>query len=105
MPSGLEGDFLYPLDGQNENNMTPLRRATRIIDSQPSPDDTSGEAMATANSVSNVTEEDMWQASENISLLEKEQMLFEDFLHRICPWVCLCCPRILTGSNPRSTTA
>ncbi|KAI5458839.1 hypothetical protein BGZ63DRAFT_362069 [Mariannaea sp. PMI_226] len=77
-PPGLEGGFLDPFNGQYEDDTTPLQRATKIIDGQPLVGDLIGEASR---------ENDMWQASESISLLEREQILFENFLHRICPWL------------------
>ncbi|KAK7398535.1 hypothetical protein QQX98_012083 [Neonectria punicea] len=77
-PPGLEGGFLDPLNGQDEDETTPLQRATKMIDGQPEERDLVGEG---------AREEDMWQASENISLLEREQVLFENFLRRLCSWL------------------
>ncbi|KAL4732049.1 hypothetical protein ACLX1H_001056 [Fusarium chlamydosporum] len=68
-------------DGQVDNDVTPLQRATRIIDAQPEvPDRKNSHA-------TNVPEETLWQASESISLLDREQALFKNFLHRICSWL------------------
>lgn len=77
------GGFLDPSDGQKEDDMTPLQRATRLIDNQPPA--TRDEGMT--HSASSGEEERLWAASENIALLDREQALFENFLHRICPWV------------------
>ncbi|RDL34802.1 Uncharacterized protein BP5553_07930 [Venustampulla echinocandica] len=73
---GLEGGFLDPLNDQYKDDATPLQRATKIIDSQPPEKDLVIDR-----------EEDMWQAQESISLLEREQILFENFLHRISSWL------------------
>ncbi len=78
LPPRLEGSFLDPFNGQYEDGATPLQRATKIIDGQPLAGDVVGDGSR---------ENDMWQAPDNISLLEREQILFENFLHRICPWV------------------
>ncbi|KAH6976162.1 hypothetical protein BKA56DRAFT_488860 [Ilyonectria sp. MPI-CAGE-AT-0026] len=83
----LEGGFLDPSDGQEENDTTPLQRATRIIDDQPPAQDLSEEGIAAASPITNLAEKSMWQASANICLLDREQMLFENFLHRICSWL------------------
>ncbi|CAG7558034.1 unnamed protein product [Fusarium equiseti] len=64
-------------DGQADIDITPLQRATRIIDTQPEVSDRR----------SSVSEESLWQASESISLLDQEQSLFQNFLHRICSWL------------------
>ena len=80
VPQGLEGGFLDSLKGQDgEGATTPLQRATEIIDGQP--------LDGAATDREGFREEDMWQASENISLLDQEQVLFENFLRRICSWV------------------
>ncbi|CAM1510823.1 Fc.00g083360.m01.CDS01 [Cosmosporella sp. VM-42] len=86
-PLEVDGGFLDPSDGQDENDMTPLQRATRMIDGQPPVQDLHNEVMAPANPANSISEESMWQASENISLLDKEQILFENFIHRICSWL------------------
>lgn len=77
VPPGLEGGFLDPFNGQDKDDMTPLQRATKTIDGQP-------EAHQIGE---NIGEEDMWQALQSISLLDREQALFVNFLDRICPWV------------------
>jgi len=74
----LQGELLdTSTDGQADNDITPLQRATRIIDTQPEVSDRR----------SSVSEESLWQASESIALLDQEQSLFQNFLHRICSWV------------------
>ncbi|KAF4984478.1 hypothetical protein FZEAL_326 [Fusarium zealandicum] len=88
VPLGLEGGFLDTSYAQNEDDMTPLQRATRAIDNQPSAPDLSNRGTTPANRMAGQAEESMWQASENICLLDREQALFENFLHRICSWVC-----------------
>jgi hypothetical protein len=75
----VEWGFPGPLDGQDDNDMTQLQRATKLIDDQHLQNDFADEGSC---------EQDMWQASESISLLEREQILFENFVHRICSWVC-----------------
>ena len=76
---GLGGGFLDLFSGQNEDEMTSLQRATKIIDdSQPPENHLAGESLQ---------EENMWRASGNITLLEHEQILFGHFLHRICSWL------------------
>ncbi|KAB5542529.1 hypothetical protein GE09DRAFT_1037150 [Coniochaeta sp. 2T2.1] len=76
--SGSEGNFLDPLNTQYEGETTPLQRATRNIDGQPAVSD---------SGVDRGREQDFWQAPESIALLGREQILFENFLHRICPWL------------------
>lgn len=80
---GLDGELLDTSpDGQADSDITPLQKATRIIDTQPPSRD------AVNNHAANSSEESLWQASESISLLDREQTLFQNFLHRICSWVC-----------------
>ncbi|KAG8672946.1 hypothetical protein FPOAC1_006248 [Fusarium poae] len=81
-PDALQGDLLDTSpDGQAESDITPLQRATRAIDKQP-------DIPNRRNSrPSNISEESLWQASECISLLDREQDLFRNFLHRICSWL------------------
>ncbi|CAH0042255.1 unnamed protein product [Clonostachys rhizophaga] len=74
----VEWGFPGPLDGQDDNDMTQLQRATKLIDDQHLEKDLANEGSC---------EQDMWQASESISLLEREQILFENFIHRICLWL------------------
>ncbi|KAM0215276.1 hypothetical protein ACHAQI_003056 [Fusarium lateritium] len=81
--SGLDGELLDPSpEGQAESDITPLQRATRIIDTQPSERDLSNKANTLESS-----EEMLWKAPESISLLDQEQALFQNFLHRICSWL------------------
>ncbi|SPO06992.1 related to quinate transport protein [Cephalotrichum gorgonifer] len=92
---GVDGalGFLGPEGELDENDMTPLQKATRIIDGQMGPahdvggEVIPGEAMTPANPRADQAEERMWQASENICLLAREQVLFENFLNRICSWL------------------
>ncbi|KAF4467490.1 quinate transport [Fusarium albosuccineum] len=87
VPLSLEGGLLDPSVGQDESDMTPLQRATRIIDSQPIDPELPEQGTATEIPATSLPEESLWQASENISLLDKEQLLFEKFLHQICSWL------------------
>ncbi|KAH6954526.1 fungal-specific transcription factor domain-containing protein [Fusarium avenaceum] len=80
---GLDGELLDTSpEGQAESDTTPLQKATKIIDTQPSEQDLSGKAH-----VRDSSEERLWKASESISLLDQEQALFQNFLHRICSWL------------------
>jgi hypothetical protein len=77
-PSAHEGGFLDSFTSHEGNATSPLQRATKIIDDQlpeSAPTDKGG------------GEEAMWQASQSIVLLEHEQILFANFLQRICSWV------------------
>ncbi|VUC30179.1 unnamed protein product [Clonostachys rosea] len=74
----VEWGFPGPLDGQDDSDMTQLQRATKLIDDQNLEGDFANEVDC---------EQDMWQASESITLLEREQILFENFVHRICAWL------------------
>lgn len=78
-PSALEGGCLDPFSGHDGNATTPLQHATKIIDDQPPEKTPTGKGSG---------EEAMWQAPQSIVLLEHEQILFANFLHRICSWVC-----------------
>ncbi|KAF4971999.1 hypothetical protein FSARC_1329 [Fusarium sarcochroum] len=87
-PLGFDGGLLDTSpDGQVESDITPLQRATRIIDTQPPTQELSDKVISTGGQTTNVTEESLWQASESISLLDREQALFQNFLHRICSWL------------------
>lgn len=95
---GLDGELLDTSpEGQVESDTTPLQKATKIIDTQPSEQDLSGKAH-----VRDSSEERLWKASESISLLDQEQALFQNFLHRICSWVSLRAYSMLT--KPSLTT-
>lgn len=83
---GVEGGFLDALGNQDEHDMTPLQRATRLIDKD-STQDLPDHTFTPGTTASNLVEEGMWQASANITLLDREQVLFEHFLNRICSWV------------------
>ncbi|ENH72007.1 hypothetical protein FOC1_g10001856 [Fusarium oxysporum f. sp. cubense race 1] len=80
-PLGLDGELLDTSpNGQADSDITPLQKATRIIDAQPPTRD------AVNDHAANVSEESLWQAPRSISLLDREQTLFQNFLHRICSW-------------------
>ncbi|KAJ4251492.1 hypothetical protein NW762_011479 [Fusarium torreyae] len=88
VPLGLDGDLLGTSpDCQVESDITPLQRATRIIDAQPPGRGVSEEGIGVDSHATNTTEESLWQAPESISLLDREQALFQNFLHRICSWL------------------
>ncbi|KAF4495039.1 quinate transport [Fusarium agapanthi] len=81
-PLGLDGELLDTSpDGQADSDITPLQKATRIIDTQPPTRDT------VSNHAENSSEKSLWQASESISLHDREQTLFQNFLHRTCSWL------------------
>ena len=97
-----DADLQFAFDGPsldvsavlNEDNITPLQWATRIVDTQRTVrDDLSDKSKPLLDNAppTQPTEETLWQASEGISLLPQEQMFFENFLRRICPWVCSPC--------------
>uniref|UniRef100_A0A4E9E818 Transcription factor domain-containing protein n=1 Tax=Gibberella zeae TaxID=5518 RepID=A0A4E9E818_GIBZA len=78
----LQGDLLDTSpEGRADSDITPLQRATRAIDTQPEISDRRN------SRTSNISEESLWQASKSISLLDQEQGLFQNFLHRICSWL------------------
>ncbi|KAL1849122.1 hypothetical protein VTK73DRAFT_9964 [Phialemonium thermophilum] len=79
LPPGLEGGFLDLFNGQDEGDLTPLQRATKAIDGQLPPVRRLGDDSA--------QERSMWQTQADISLLDREQGLFKNFLHRICSWL------------------
>ncbi len=78
-PSTLEGGYLDHFNGHDGNATTPLQHATKIIDDHPPEQTPIGDGSG---------EEARWQAPQSIVLLEHEQTLFANFLHRICSWVC-----------------
>ncbi|KAF5017327.1 hypothetical protein F66182_10756 [Fusarium sp. NRRL 66182] len=87
-PLGLDGCLLDTSpDGHAESDITPLQRATRMIDSQPIEPDMPDRGLGAGGRTGNVAEESLWQATESISLLAREQSLFQNFLHRICSWL------------------
>lgn len=78
-PSAHEGGCLDAFTSHESNATSPLQHATKIIDDQPPESVPTGKGGG---------EEAMWQASQSIVLLEHEQILFANFLERICSWVC-----------------
>lgn len=86
-PPGFEGGLLDPILNQHDGNLTPLQRATRIVDSDQLPGSGGEGRFASERTSTTAGEESLWRASENISLLDREQVFFQTFLHRICPWV------------------
>lgn len=83
-----DGGFLEP-EGPDEANWTSLQRATRIVDCHPLSPELRTDGITPPNMAVDVsaTEDSMWRAPENIRLTDREQILFENFLRRICSWV------------------
>ena len=75
LPSGHETGFPDLFSGQSDADLTPLQKATRIVDNPQ--DDIVGKDGGQGT----------WQAAGSIALLPQEQELFKNFLHAICPWV------------------
>ncbi|KAL4936593.1 hypothetical protein BDV06DRAFT_233258 [Aspergillus oleicola] len=92
------------LEETNAAHVTPLQRATRIVDRTHAEDgsgvhsDFSAEISAhdkgqhgidghVMNSPASSLEERLWQAEESIQLLPQEYSLFENFVQRISPWI------------------
>lgn len=94
-----DADLQFAFDGPslevsavlNEDNITPLQWATRIVDTHRTVRDRLSDRSKPPLDNAPPTqqpEETLWQAPEGISLLPQEQRFFENFLRRICPWVC-----------------
>jgi hypothetical protein len=77
--SSFEGVHFEPFDNREEHTTTPLQNATKIVDGQLESED--------RNDVP-LREEDNWQARDSIALVGREQVLFANFIHKICSWVC-----------------
>lgn len=75
-------------ESHGENGLSPLQRATRIVDNCPPRLHGSEDFYSPADASTTFGESLAWQASGNISLLREEQVLFENFLHGISAWVC-----------------
>lgn len=73
-----------------QNGLTPLQRATRIVDSCPSNLSGAGESEGSEAVYAAISADDgfSWRSREDITLLAEEQALFESFLRRISSWVC-----------------
>ena len=83
-------------------NITPLQRATWIVDDNHLDEDGCGQSNVSpggANSTpgSALFEEQLWQAQEHIQLLPHEYFLFENFVQRISQWAYYCIPRYGAG--------
>lgn len=76
---GLDKELLNQTGTQGLEHPTPLQRATKVIDDVHDSTENVGE---------NFENEASWQASESIALLDEEKVLLQNFLCRICPWVC-----------------
>lgn len=98
--------FFFPrLDEDNLDlsRITPLERATRIVDQQqhlhePAVD---GDDIANSENIGHTPthpfEEQLWQSEKSIQLLSREYLLFEHFVRRVSQWVCCRSLGLLTG--------
>ncbi|KAL4764164.1 Zn(II)2Cys6 transcription factor [Aspergillus foveolatus] len=102
--SSVFGSGQEILEDTDESQITPLQRATRIVDRthlddevvQPSLNSrqtirnaiqSEGSTHAVNPPKSSSPEERLWQAQENIQLLPHEYSLFENFVQRVSPWI------------------
>ncbi|KAL2822021.1 fungal-specific transcription factor domain-containing protein [Aspergillus granulosus] len=74
---------LERLDDRDISQITPLQRATRIVDHNLRDVDTH----PIDSPVGSSSEEALWQAQESIQLLPREYSLFENFVQRVSPWI------------------
>ncbi|KAL2857995.1 fungal-specific transcription factor domain-containing protein [Aspergillus pseudoustus] len=74
---------LERLDDIDASQITPLQRATRIVDRNLGDVDTH----PIDSPVGSSYEEALWQAQEPIQLLPREYSLFENFVQRVSPWI------------------
>lgn len=86
--------FLEHSEDIDAHQLTPLQQATRIVDHKQR-DDIFGHQLRTSILPETSdrprrasSEQKLWQAQENIVLLPREHVLFENFLQRISQWVC-----------------
>jgi hypothetical protein len=86
---------LERLEGTNVSQITPLQRATRIVDRNLRDVDTH----PVDSPVGSSSEETLWQAQEPIQLLPREYSLFENFVQRVSPWVWLLYSSFLRSPN------
>ncbi|RDW81187.1 Zn(II)2Cys6 transcription factor [Aspergillus mulundensis] len=92
------------LEETDVSQITPLQRATRIVDRTHVDDDTVQPGLSSEQSTGNAIqleqnvhainsptsaslEERLWQAQETIQLLPHEYTLFENFVQRVSPWI------------------
>lgn len=80
LAQNLDNGFLRGDHGEQDDTLTPLQRATRAVDERTG--DHAADVEASGKPIL------PWQSTENITLLEDEQILFGRFLRRICSWVC-----------------
>ncbi|KAL2870459.1 Zn(II)2Cys6 transcription factor [Aspergillus lucknowensis] len=85
IPGGGYRDIrsLERLDATDASQITPLQRATRIVDRNLLDVDTH----TIASPVGLPSEEGLWQAQEPIQLLPREYSLLENFVQRVSPWI------------------
>lgn len=80
-------------------NITPLQRATRIVDHNHLDGDGCGQSNVSPGGVTSagpgsaLFEEQLWQAQERIQLFPQEYFLFENFVQQISQWVCYTIPK------------
>lgn len=92
------------LEETDASHITPLQRATRIVDrthveeeqlrpdlnagqSTPNPGQSKLNSQAVNSPASSHSEERLWQAPEPIQLLPQEYSLFENFVQQVSPWI------------------
>ena len=83
-------------------SITPLQRATWIVDNTHLDEDGCGQSNVSPGGVNSTPgsalfEEQLWQAQEHIQLLPHEYFLFENFVQRISQWAYYCIPRYGAG--------
>ncbi|KAL2822293.1 fungal-specific transcription factor domain-containing protein [Aspergillus cavernicola] len=71
------------LEDPGVSEITPLQRATRIVDSNHLED----RGDLAIDSPTGSYEERLWQARDPIQLLPREYSLFENFVQRVSPWI------------------
>lgn len=104
MSSSIGGYGQDILEETDASHITPLQRATRIVDrthveeEQLQPGLNAGQSTlnpgqskinyhVVKSPTSSYPEEKLWQAQEPIQLLPKEYSLFENFVQRVSPWI------------------
>jgi hypothetical protein len=94
--NGTENDYrkfrnFFFARAEEENvdvsRLTPLERATRIVDLEQPLLGVEGEDTS-AHAHTHPFEEQLWQSEKSIQLLPREYLLFEHFVRRVSQWVC-----------------
>ncbi|KAL3479968.1 fungal-specific transcription factor domain-containing protein [Aspergillus californicus] len=83
---------LERLEGTDASQITPLQRATRIVDRNQTGEGQGGVQSelgthAVESPVVSPYEASLWQAQDSIELLPREYSLFENFVQRVSPWI------------------